>query len=49
MTAVRLETLAGNERAVAFYEARGFERTGERTVEVAGEEYPGLIYVRRLG
>jgi ribosomal protein S18 acetylase RimI-like enzyme len=49
VTAVRLETLAGNERAAAFYEARGFERTGERTVEVAGEEYPGLIYVRRLG
>jgi len=45
---VRLETLAGNERAAAFYGTRGFERTGERTVEVAGEAYRGLLYTRSL-
>lgn len=45
---VRLEMLAGNDRAAAFYESRGFERTGERTVEVAGETYPGLIYTKEL-
>lgn len=49
VTAVRLETLAGNERAAGFYEAHGFERTGERTVEVAGEEYPALLYRRTVG
>lgn len=48
VSAVRLEMLAGNERAAAFYVARGFERTGERTVEVAGEEYLGNVYTRRL-
>jgi len=46
---IRLEMLAGNDRAAAFYEARGFERTGEVTVDVGGEDYPGLIYTRRLG
>ena len=48
VTAVRLETLSGNERAAAFYEARGFERTGRRTIEVGGEPYEAHVYTRRL-
>ena len=47
--AVVLETLDGNDRAAGFYEAHGFRRVGERTVEVAGEQYPALVYRRPLG
>lgn len=48
VAAVRLETLSGNERAAAFYEARGFERTGDHTVDIGGEQYPADVYTRRL-
>ena len=47
--AVVLETLDGNDRAAGFYEAHGFRRVGERTVGVAGEQYPALVYRRPLG
>jgi ribosomal protein S18 acetylase RimI-like enzyme len=49
VTAVRLETLEGNDRAAGFYEAHGFRRVGERSVEVAGETYPALLYRRAVG
>lgn len=41
---LRLETLADNEVGRRFYEARGFERTGTTTAEVAGESYPAVVY-----
>ena len=47
--AVLLETLDGNDRAAGFYEANGFRRVGGRTVEVAGGQYPALVYRRPLG
>ena len=47
--AVLLETLDGNDRAAGFYEAHAFRRVDERTVEVAGEQYPALVYRRPLG
>lgn len=34
-----VSTEVDNERALAFYEARGFHRTGESTAEVEGAEY----------
>ncbi len=43
-TALVLETLAGNEVGRRFYEARGFERRGTSTFEVAGEPYETVIY-----
>jgi len=46
--AVRLETPAGNGLAAAFYEARGFERTGDHTMDIGGEQYPADVYTRRL-
>lgn len=45
---LRLETLAGNDLAAEFYEARDFERTAEGTAEIAGSEYPTEIYSRSL-
>ena len=45
--AVRLDAFADNDRGARFYEARGFERTDTRTVEVAGAEYPLDVWVRR--
>ena len=48
VAAVRLATLSGNERAAAFYEARGFERTGDHTVDIGGEQYRADVYTRRL-
>ena len=48
VTAVRPETLEGNDRAAGFHETRSFRRVGERTVEVAGETYPALVYRRPL-
>ena len=48
VTAVRLETLEGNDRAAGFYETHSFRRVGERTVEVSGEPYPTLVYRRAL-
>ena len=41
---VKLETLAANDRARRFYEARGFEQTGSTTFEIAGEAYPTVVY-----
>jgi ribosomal protein S18 acetylase RimI-like enzyme len=44
LTALRLAVLEGNDDGVAFYEAYGFERTGEAVVDVAGGEYPSYVY-----
>lgn len=46
--AVHLETLAGNDLAAGFYEARGFERSGESAFEIAGSEYPTDVYSMTL-
>ena len=46
---LRLEVLADNDRARRFYETRGFERTGSRTVELAGERYPAAVYTLEVG
>lgn len=46
--AIRLETLSGNDLAAGFYEAQGFERTGEAAFEVAGSDYPTDVYSRTL-
>lgn len=43
-TALVLETLAGNDVGRRFYEARGFERRGTSTFEVAGEPYETVVY-----
>lgn len=48
VTTVFLETLSGNDLAAGFYEARGFERTGESTFEVAGTEYSTDVYRLQL-
>lgn len=37
--------LADNTDGTAFYEAKGFERTAEGTVDVAGESYREYVYV----
>jgi ribosomal protein S18 acetylase RimI-like enzyme len=47
-TAAVLEVFAANDAARGFYEARGFERVGESTFEVAGESYPTAVYERPL-
>ena len=47
-TAVALETLAENDRGRAFYEDRGFERTGASSFELGGETYPTVVYARPL-
>lgn len=43
-----LETFEANDDARAFYEARGFERTGRSAFEVADESYPTAVYARPL-
>lgn len=48
VTVVRLQTFSENDRAAGFYEARGFERTGESAFEVAGSEYPTDVYALTL-
>lgn len=48
VAALKLEVLAENVRARAFYEARGFDRVGEDVIEMAGERYRTLHYSRRL-
>jgi ribosomal protein S18 acetylase RimI-like enzyme len=45
-TVLRLGVLKGNEDAVSFYEARGFERTGETTYHVSGGAYDCFVYSR---
>ncbi|QLD88567.1 GNAT family N-acetyltransferase [Natronomonas salina] len=41
---LRLETLAENEAAKRFYEARGFERTGAAEAKIGNESYPTTVY-----
>ena len=41
---LRLEMLEGNEGGRRFYEARGFERTGTTSHDIAGESYPTVVY-----
>lgn len=43
---LRLVVLAGNDRAVAFYEARGFERVDDRYDE--NLDARGLVYAKEL-
>ncbi len=43
---VALEVLAGNEVGAGFYAARGFERAGDASVEIAGTTYPTEVWVR---
>lgn len=45
---VALETLAGNDVAIGFYEARGFERDGTASFEIDGDRYPTYVYRRSL-
>lgn len=45
---VRLDVLADNERAVRFYESRGFERVGAGTFEIADASYETSVYERSL-
>ena len=47
-TAVKLEAFAENDRGRAFYEARGFERTGSSSFELGGEPFPTVVYARPL-
>lgn len=44
-----LEVFAANDASRAFYEAKGFERVGASTFEVADDEYETAVYVRDLG
>lgn len=46
VSALVLETLAGNDDAVEFYRARGFERDGTSSFEVEGESYPTVVFRR---
>lgn len=45
---VLLEVFAANDASRAFYEARGFERVGASTFEVADDEYETAVYAREL-
>lgn len=44
LTALRLAVLKRNDAGIGFYEAYGFERTGETVVDVAGGSYPSYVY-----
>lgn len=46
--AYELAVLAGNDVGVAFYEARGFDRIGSKTVELVGVEATEYWYRREL-
>lgn len=48
-TVLRGLVLAANEDGAAFYEAHGFERAGEREVEIAGESFTEAVYEKRVG
>lgn len=43
-----LSVLAGNGVGIGFYEKRGFERVGERTVELGTDEYREYRYEKSL-
>lgn len=43
-----LSVLAENEVGIGFYEKRGFERKGEREVEIGGESYREYRYGKRI-
>ena len=43
---LRLEMLEGNEVGRRFYEARGFERTGTASHDIAGESHSTVVYSR---
>ncbi|ACV48709.1 MULTISPECIES: GNAT family N-acetyltransferase [Halomicrobium] len=44
LTTLKLETLAGNEVGVGFYEERGFEQFDTGTVELVGEAFDTELY-----
>lgn len=46
--ALALETLAGNDAGVAFYEGRGFEQTGTASFETASGRHRTLVYRKPL-
>ena len=48
VTGVSLCVLRENERARAFYERRGFERTGTTTTTHAGDDVAEVVYHRSL-
>lgn len=48
-SALRLETLAGNDRARAFYRSRGFEAVDTFEEEVRGEPIEHVVFERSLG
>lgn len=43
-----LETLAGNDIGIAFYEARGFERDGTASFETEAGRHETYVYRKRL-
>jgi ribosomal protein S18 acetylase RimI-like enzyme len=45
---IALETLAGNEVGISFYERRGFERAGTASFEAEGEQHQTLVYRKSL-
>ena len=45
---LRLEVLAANDGARGFYEAHGFERTGDATHDIDGQSYPTAVYSRAV-
>lgn len=48
MTALKLEAFADNEIGSAFYDARGFERTGGGSIEILDDSYPTDIWTLGL-
>lgn len=48
ITALKLEAFSDNDVGAAFYDARGFERTGGGRVEILDGSYPTDIWTRRL-
>lgn len=45
---IEARVLAANERGARFYEAHGFERTGESAVEIGDERFEEIRYVKHL-
>lgn len=48
MKRIRANVLRDNGLGVSFYESLGFEKTGEATVTMGGEEYPEVTYTREF-
>lgn len=48
VTGLSLCVLEGNQQARAFYERRGFERTGTTTTTHAGDDFTEVVYRRPL-